>query len=330
MWAPHAITVNLIDRLRELDNLPAYLEVPRRAQSTAPGMLRRMQDVPRDSSRLPGQRSGTCVRTGQSHRFQALLLAVHRSERKGIRLSAHSLCLLPCRRSDGDYRQRTVTPAEHTEDFRPTYQQTRAKPARPHHRREDLLVAECVVGSWCMPTPLTGEKEPKSRTSPELALTLLGYYRGVFLREVYPAPPGKMAQKNSAGFDCITPAALCQGSRSLDTTLLSACATANPSAIPSCPDKLARQAQIAYTVEALRHRSKRHSTSRCGGTVYAAVSKTAPGNGLWVRIPPPAPSTKPLDFGVCSEFATYSLSPVQPRTGVLTPTLTPPDANSCA
>lgn len=34
-------------------------------------------------------------------------------------------------------------------------------------------------------------------------------------------------------------------------------------------------------------------TSRCGGTVYAAVSKTVARKGLWVRIPPPAPPSVP-------------------------------------
>src|SRR5690348_2823938 len=37
---------------------------------------------------------------------------------------------------------------------------------------------------------------------------------------------------------------------------------------------------------------RRRGKRRCGGTVYAAVSKTAPGNGLWVRIPPPAPAKR--------------------------------------
>src|SRR5579863_10784786 len=31
-------------------------------------------------------------------------------------------------------------------------------------------------------------------------------------------------------------------------------------------------------------------TSRCGGTVYAMVSKTIAREGLWVRVPPPAPT----------------------------------------
>ncbi len=41
--------------------------------------------------------------------------------------------------------------------------------------------------------------------------------------------------------------------------------------------------------------------------VYAAVSKTAPRKGLWVRVPPPAPPTNPLDFGVCSDVCLLSV-----------------------
>ena len=164
------------------------MEVPRQAQSTALGMLRCMQDIPRYASRLPGQRTESRVRTRQSHQFQALLLGVHQSDGTGRADDlARSSCLLPCRRSDGVYHWKTVTLTEHTEDFRPTHLQTHTNPARPHHCREDLLVVDCVVGSWCMPTPLTGEKEPKSRTSPELALTFIGDDRGAFRRGAFRA-----------------------------------------------------------------------------------------------------------------------------------------------
>src|SRR5262245_9293943 len=141
-----------------------------------------MQDVPRDSSRLPGQRFQILREGWTKPPISGTMLGVLRSDRKGIYDLDHTSSLLPCRRSDGVYLQGTVTLAEHTEDFRPTHLQTHTNPARPHHCREDLLVVDCVVGSWCMPTPLTGEKEPKSRTSPELALTFIGDDRGAFRR----------------------------------------------------------------------------------------------------------------------------------------------------
>src|SRR5258706_9944887 len=65
---------------------------------------------------------------------------------------------------------------------------------------------------------------------------------------------------------------------------------------------------------------------RRGGTVYAAVSKTAPGHGLWVRIPPPAPWPNSLEFGNHDDCpATFGRAVDDPDDD-LTPTVTPTGA----
>src|SRR5260221_37989 len=77
---------------------------------------------------------------------------------------------------------------------------------------------------------------------------------------------------------------------------------------------------------------------RRGGTVYAAVSKTAPGHGLWVRIPPPAPWSNPLEFGGHDDCSSTLRRAADGATDELTPTLTPTragiavcaDARQCA
>ncbi len=168
-----------------------------------------MQDVPRDSSRLPGQRSGSCVRAGQSRQFQALCWE-YTDPTGRVHKLARSSRLLPCRRIDGVYHQRTVTPAERTEDFRPTsYRRAQSQHVLIIAEKTCWLTNALSVVGWCIPTPLTGEKVPKSGTRPEPAQ--IGDSR-VRSKRCILSHPVKMAQKNSAGGDCITPTLSCQGS----------------------------------------------------------------------------------------------------------------------
>src|SRR5262249_23306066 len=142
-------------------------------------------------------------------------LGVHRSDRKVYDL-AWSSCLLPCRRSDGVYRLRTVTPAEPTVDLRPTYH----KRAQSQHV---LIIAEktcwlpnalSVIG--VCPRPSRGRKgrSPEHRPSrPAIGKVWTRSEKGCIL-----CHPVQMAQKNSAGSEYITPVTSCQESQRTDRT----------------------------------------------------------------------------------------------------------------
>lgn len=169
-----------------------------------------MQDIPRDSSRLPGQRSESCARAGQSRQFQALCWKYTDPTGRLYEL-ARSSRLLPCRRCDGDHRQKTVTRTERTGDFRPIcYRRAQSQHVLIIAEKTCWLTNALSVGGVCS-RPSLGRKSRSPERDPKPAQT--GDSRKHSKGRI-PRHPVKMAQKNSAGGDCITPILLCQGSYS--------------------------------------------------------------------------------------------------------------------
>ena len=161
-----------------------------------------MQDIPRDSSRLPGQRSGSCVRAGQSRQFQALCWEYTDPTGRMYELACSSR-LLPCRRIDGVYHQRTVTPAERTEDFRPTsYRRAQSQHVLIIAEKTCWLTNALSVVGWCYThAPHRGESAEvrnAARTSPNWG------FKGAF-KKVYSEPPGKKWHRKTPQVVIVSP-----------------------------------------------------------------------------------------------------------------------------